>query len=742
MIFLQRTWQWLIAPSPLITEPDQRRQASLLSSFLLVTIVLAIAVEVVTIQLIDWGNYTGYRTTVLAVVLFLIILIINHKGHIHLAALITVIVASATLYVSGLAQPTGVLGGLFDFAILPLWLASIYLSIRSLTVLIVIVLAAVLLFPWLNPLASFNQIVVGPFIFLAATSVLLIVFTQHRNNLERDRRKELIEQEARSRREAARSKALLRVAERLNSQLDLETLLKTICGEVTLALNTPTSLLALYEPKHKVLFMAAGAGIEPEQIKRMASFPAELYSRRIGNYGAFHGLPDPQEFPEFPNYELFKSLNLQSMAYATMQYEGELIGSLIALSPTAGQTFHEDELLLLQGLAHQAALAIVNTRLFKDARRRLEHLQALHAIDLAIAANQDLRKILNVLLKQITSQLEVDAAIILLMDDTRQQLEYGASFGFHSPTLRFTRLRLGEGIAGRAAQHSRIVHVPNLQTDPQTLAHSPSLAQEGFISYFAAPLVALGKVNGVLEVFHRSSLDPDTEWLSFLEALASQAAIAIENTTLFDDLQRTNAELSAAYDSTIEGWSHALDLRDRETEGHTRRVTELTLELARGFDFCESDLVHIRRGALLHDIGKMGVPDSILLKEGKLSDQEWEVMRRHPGYAHEMLQPISYLRSALDIPYCHHEKWDGSGYPRGLKGKEIPLTARIFAVVDVWDALTSDRPYRPAWSTERTMALIRGGAGSHFDPQVVEVFAALMERKSFRQKETPLYVSN
>ncbi|HLF73158.1 MAG TPA: HD domain-containing phosphohydrolase, partial [Anaerolineales bacterium] len=544
------------------------------------------------------------------------------------------------------------------------------------------------------------------------------------------------QKERRSRREAARAAALLRVAERLNAQLDLDTLLQAICEEVTLALGTPVSFVALYDPRQNVFHSTAAVGIPPDLIAEMSPFPRALYDRTTKEFGTVFGLPDLHVYSQLPNLDMLKRLDLRSLAFATMEYEAEIIGSLTAITHSESRHFTEDELLLLQGLARQGALAIINTRLFKDARRRLEHLQALRAIDMAIASNHDLRETLDVLLKQITGQLGVDAAVILLMDQTRQQLDYGASRGFHTPTLRFTRLRLGEGIAGRAAQQSKIVHIPDLQTDPQTLVNAPSLAREGFVSYYAAPLIAQGQVRGVLEIFHRSLLDPDPEWLGFLEALAGQAAIAIESTTLFEDLQRTNEELSKAYDATIEGWSHALDLRDKETEGHTRRVTELTLELARLFGFGEAELVHIRRGALLHDIGKMGVPDRILLKEGALTEEEWEIMRRHPGFAHEMLQPIGYLRPALDIPYCHHEKWDGTGYPRRLRGEEIPLTARIFAVVDVWDALTSDRPYRPAWSHEKVLALIREGSGRHFDPHVVEVFLQLMEGKRPDQDKT------
>jgi HD-GYP domain-containing protein (c-di-GMP phosphodiesterase class II) len=180
-----------------------------------------------------------------------------------------------------------------------------------------------------------------------------------------------------------------------------------------------------------------------------------------------------------------------------------------------------------------------------------------------------------------------------------------------------------------------------------------------------------------------------------------------------------------AYETTLEGWSRALDLRDNDTQGHTARVASLTVLLGHALGMDAEAMLHLRRGALLHDIGKMGIPDAILLKPGPLTDQEWEVMRRHPVYAFELLSPISYLRPALDIPHLHHERWDGSGYPLGLKGEEIPLPARVFAVVDAWDALTSSRPYRARVSEERARQIIRDGAGTDFDPRIVEVFLEL-----------------
>ena len=176
----------------------------------------------------------------------------------------------------------------------------------------------------------------------------------------------------------------------------------------------------------------------------------------------------------------------------------------------------------------------------------------------------------------------------------------------------------------------------------------------------------------------------------------------------------------------MEGWAKALDLRDKETGEHTLRVAELTVELARSIGVPENELIHIWRGALLHDIGKMSIPDTTLKKEDSLSAQEWDIMRQHPQNAYDMLASIPYLEKALDIPYCHHEKWNGRGYPRGLKGEDIPLAARIFSLVDVWDALRSDRPYRLAWDDEKVITYIQERAGVDFDPNIVDAFFKLV----------------
>ena len=210
--------------------------------------------------------------------------------------------------------------------------------------------------------------------------------------------------------------------------------------------------------------------------------------------------------------------------------------------------------------------------------------------------------------------------------------------------------------------------------------------------------------------------------MDFLNTLTSETAIAVDNAQMFRDLEKSNLDLAVAYETTIEGWARTLELRDMETVGHSQRVLNLTLQLSRKLGIADDEIRHVQRGALLHDIGKMGIPDSILFKEGPLTKEEWVTMRKHPKFAYDMLSAIPFLKKAMDIPYCHHEKWDGSGYPRGLRGEEIPLSARIFAIIDVWDALRSDRPYRKAWSDEEALKEIKRGKGKHFDPVVVETF--------------------
>jgi PAS domain S-box-containing protein len=395
--------------------------------------------------------------------------------------------------------------------------------------------------------------------------------------------------------------------------------------------------------------------------------------------------------------------------------------------------FHDEAVILRDGAGKPQYIQGVRMDIteLKQAEEKIKiplaQLASLRAIDTAIMSTHDLRMIFYIHLTQTIAKLQVDAARILLFNPAEKMLEFGAAQGFLNPDVIKTRLALGEGIAGYAASEGRLIDGHHLAKDFFT-SNAPLLVEEGFTCFYAVPLVSKGKIKGTLEVFEREHRSHKRDWVDFLNSLAGQAAIAIDNVSLFNDLQRSNTDLRLAYETTLEGWSAALDLRDRETEGHTQRVTKLTEQIAKSMGITGDALLNIRRGALLHDIGKVGVPDRILHKRGPLTTKEWKMMHKHPQFAYNMLSPILYLHGALDIPYSHHEKWDGRGYPRGLKRDEIPLAARIFAVVDVYDALISDRPYRKGWSKKKTLAYIRKQAGIHFDPSVVEAFLREMEK--------------
>jgi PAS domain S-box-containing protein/putative nucleotidyltransferase with HDIG domain len=360
---------------------------------------------------------------------------------------------------------------------------------------------------------------------------------------------------------------------------------------------------------------------------------------------------------------------------------------------------------------------------------QFEFTETLFAIDQAITARKSMDETLSFILDKTRKHLEVDAAAILIFNPHSQCLEYKASNGFKTPLIKQVCIPLGNGIAGKAALEKKEMWNCELSRTAIDPTHSKIIEDEQFLCYRVVPLLINGKTNGVLEVFSLKQVECNETKANFLKALAQQTAIAIDNLTLFSNLQKSNTELFQAYESTIEGWSHALDLRDKETENHSLRVTEMTERICRSAGMSSSSLIQVRRGALLHDIGKMGIPDSILLKVAKLTDEEWAIIKKHPVHAFELLSPIEYLRPALDIPYCHHEKWDGSGYPRGLKEDQIPFAARIFAVVDVWDALLSDRPYRKGWPEDRVYDFLKSLSGTHFDPKAVELFFDVLDQK-------------
>lgn len=535
-----------------------------------------------------------------------------------------------------------------------------------------------------------------------------------RKNVEVELKRRLADFEAVNRLSSA-----LRAARTLDEMLP-------IALNVTLdILEAPRGSIWLYEPARDELKPAVQRGYDQPGTP---SIPAEKPGQGLAGFvfarKEAYSTPNFYSDPHLPE-ETRKVIPTDVGGTVLPIRAGDAVIGVFVVSVYSPRELTPGEVHLLTTLSEIAGNAIQRTRLFRQTEKRLDHIAALHAIDKVINSSFDVKFTLGIVLSQIIDQLGVDAANVLLLDHQSHLLEFCVGQGFRSPMTNRTPSWLDESPATRIVSERRSISIPNFAASGDPFWSDKLLKVEGFASYFGLPLISKGQVKGVLEIFNRQPLNPDPEWLEFLETLAGQAVIAIDNTALFDGLQRSNLELTLAYDATIEGWSRALDLRDRETEGHTRRVTEMTVRLARAIGMNENELVQVRRGALLHDIGKMGVPDNILLKPDKLNEAEWDIMRKHPLYAYEMLSPIQFLRPALDIPYCHHEKWDGSGYPRRLKADQIPLAARLFAVVDIWDALRSDRPYRAAWPEQQVRDFIGSLAGNHLEPAVVEAFMSL-----------------
>jgi HD-GYP domain-containing protein (c-di-GMP phosphodiesterase class II) len=353
--------------------------------------------------------------------------------------------------------------------------------------------------------------------------------------------------------------------------------------------------------------------------------------------------------------------------------------------------------------------------------KKLDQLKKLANINVTLNSTIDLDKLIKFIISSAAELLECEAVSILLYSQEKSCLYFTESSTSDVTKLTETCVPLQGSLAGAIFLENRPLIINNVKRDPR---HFPLAAQQVNFkthSLLGVPMRTHDKITGVLEALNKKKHIFTQDDLEILQVIASQAAVAIQNAKLVRDLQD-------AYNSTLEGWSNALDLRDEETHGHALRVTEMTLDLAKEIGISGDQLSSFRQGALLHDIGKMGVPDNILRKPGPLTEAEWEIMRQHPDYAYKLLSPISYLRPALDIPYCHHEKWNGTGYPRGLHGEDIPLSARVFSIVDVWDALSSHRAYREPWPKEKTLEYIQSQASISFDPKVVEAFLRLINR--------------
>jgi PAS domain S-box-containing protein len=525
-----------------------------------------------------------------------------------------------------------------------------------------------------------------------------------------------------TRRSAQEFKTLYETSRDISTQQTSDKLLQTIVERAIALLHSKNGGFYLYDAERQELELTFFTEMRLQKGKRLklgegAAGRVALTREPliIDDYRDWQGQSD--QYMEAP---------FRAVLEVPMLYGGELIGVLaVNEHDESERKFTKEDANLLSLFASQASSVVHNARLLAQLEERLEQFSTLHSIDLVIGSTTDLRVSLQVVLESITRLLKIDAADILLYKPTTLSLEYASKVGFSSDTGH-PAIRLGEKPAGYVALTRQSVDIPELAKENLPPSFQKMIQQEGFVAYRSLPIIAKGEVKGVLEIYHRSALPSNMEWNDLFNLLAGQAAIAIDNAMLFNNLQHVNAELEIAYDATIESWSQALDFWDSHSDTHIDSMVELTISLAHKLGVSESELPNIRRGVLLHDIGKMELADKILFKAGPLDQDEWEAIKKHPTKAYNLLYKIAYLRPALDIPYCHHEQWDGSGYPRGLREEQIPLAARIFSVVDVYDALSFDRPYRQAWPKDKIIEYIKEQSGKRFDPHVVEAFLQII----------------
>jgi HD-GYP domain-containing protein (c-di-GMP phosphodiesterase class II) len=404
-------------------------------------------------------------------------------------------------------------------------------------------------------------------------------------------------------------------------------------------------------------------------------------------------------------------------------HQGRVAG-LIGLLSTQTDYFNPRTIAWISALASVISDSLFQSEISGSGQRLVEH-----SICQTLQSSMDVKDPLPSVLELLESVVQADAITTLSYDQRAQRLDLLATHKLDSRIIAKLKLYFETGLAGKPSQERKPIWIKDLQDVNSLLRPVSPLVQDGFRSYLALPLIGHNDFLGILEVVWRAQHDLEPSTVDFLERMADHIAFTMERSSIVKDLRHRNKELASTYNAMIEGLSRALELRDLETEGHTRRVSILMMRFVEHMQIPADQWDAIRQGALLHDIGKLGIPDAILLKPGSLTQQERQVMQQHAVYGYNVLAPIINLRQTLDIALYHHERWDGSGYPYGLKGEQIPLVARLFAVVDVFDALTSDRPYRSAWTHSQAIEYLKEQAGKQFDARVVQLFLEITNQK-------------
>jgi HD-GYP domain-containing protein (c-di-GMP phosphodiesterase class II) len=532
----------------------------------------------------------------------------------------------------------------------------------------------------------------------------------------------LLEFEQRRRQEAA---AIVEVGRDISASLQLDVVLDRIAMHARNLLHAVTSAVYLAEPSSTLLKAIAAIGPDAEEIKQDTLQLGEGILGNIALQREGEIVNDSYNDPRGITIKGTENSVTEHLMGVPILSRDHLSGLIVVWREGEENEFNAEDLDFLTSLAQQVAIAIENARLFEDTRLRLTELEILQRIASALRMAQTPDQAFPIILDQLISLLHFGSACIELVEPESGEIVTVAAEGAWRASNGL-RTKANEGVSGYVISTGKAYLTTDVFSDG--LVVRPELLG-GYNVVGCVPIIALHHPIGTLWVGRKGSSSITIEEMNLLIALGEMVGNTVQRMKLYTQTVVQAEEITEAYDKTLEGWAKALELRDKETEGHSRRVSELTQQLALKVGIPAPQMPHIHRGVLLHDIGKMGVPDQVLKKAGPLDYDEWFEMKKHPQYAYDLLSPISYLQPALDIPYCHHERWDGRGYPRGLKGEQIPLAARIFAVVDIYDALSHDRPYRDAWPIRKVLKYLHEQAGKHLDPKIVEIFLQIVENE-------------
>ncbi len=511
-----------------------------------------------------------------------------------------------------------------------------------------------------------------------------------------------------------------------DSSLSEEKVYLNLCDAIYRSISPDVVLVFRLDKERDQLTVSAAAGLSEAE--------AAIVLPR--DYGLIGKVLDRRESMiikdtdlEWGYRQFLESHRIRSAIYSPLKWRDEIYGVAFAGNQTK-DSFTENDLNLMSALSVQAALAVHNSRLYADLEDRIGELHAIFEIDRAITSAIDLETVLHQIVEMSMALLGAETSSIMLLDEETQELVIAAAQGLSEEYLKKGTIKVGESIAGRVIQEGKPIAVYDLSKDSRH-AYTEQARMEGLCSLLSVPLSLKDRVIGVLNLYTKEPHHFTSHEINLFASLASQAAIAIENARLFESLEEI-------YIDVITALASAIDARDAYTHGHSQRVTEYAVAIAEEMGLSPAEVDIIRNASILHDVGKIGIKERILKKPGLLTEEERREMEYHPFIGTRILQSVKLLEPVMPLVYHHHERFDGTGYPDGLKGEEIPLGSRIISVADAFESMTSDRPYRKAMPTEDAVAELRRWAGKQFDPRVVEAFLRVLEkgRVEVRWKES------